>query len=152
MKAKRTSAKETPAPLEIKEAAVPYVVAADPAAMVRTQIYLTKPEYDFLQKEGLHREVPMAAIIRSYIDERMHVPEDAWTKNPMLQPLASDPSWKGHEDGAINHDHYINGSPKKWIKRKGKWVESPPLPDDYNENAKSRAAYDTSLRQLDESK
>ena len=35
------------------------------------------------------------------------------------------------EDGAINHDHYIYGCPKKWMKRKGQWVETPPLPDDY---------------------
>ena len=32
--------------------------------------------------------------------------------------------------------------PKKWMKRKGKWVETPPLPEDYHTNAASAAAYD----------
>jgi len=147
-KASKTTA---PGPSELKDAIAPYGGSAPESSMIRTQIYLTRAEYDFLQKEALHSDEPMAAIIRSYIDERMNVPEDAWTNNPMLEPTTPDPNFKGHEDGAINHDHYIYGCPKKWIKRKGKWVEAPPLPDDYYEDAKSRSAYDKKLRQLDES-
>ena len=28
------------------------------------------------------------------------------------------------------------------MQRKGKWVEAPPLPEDYHSNAQSRRAYD----------
>ena len=61
---------------------------------------------------------------------------------PALASVPDDPNWKGHEDGAINHDHYIYGGPRKWIKRKGQWVEAPPLPEDYYTNPKSAAKYD----------
>src|SRR5581483_668047 len=74
-------------------------------AMVRTQIYLSKAEMEFVQREGARRGLPMAAVIRQYIDEKMEAPDSAWTHNPMLSPSVEDPSWEGHEDGAINHDH-----------------------------------------------
>jgi len=122
------------------------------APMVRTQIYLSKDEYEFVQREASRRDEPMAAVIRRYIDEKMEIPEDAWTNNPILKPLPKDPNWKGHEDGAINHDHYIYGSPKKWIKVKGKYVEAPPLPDDYYRNRASGEAYDKMLKEMDETK
>jgi hypothetical protein len=82
----------------------------------------------------------------------MEIPEDAWTNNPMLRPWPHDPDWKGHEDGGINLDHYLYGCPKKWIKVKGKYVEAPPLPDDYYDNPASGDAYDKMLRELDETK
>jgi hypothetical protein len=122
------------------------------APMIRTQIYLNKEEHDFVRREASRRDEPMAAVIRGFIDEKMEVPEDAWTNNPMLKPTPHDPNWKGHEDGGINHDHYIYGCPKKWIKVKGKYVEAPPLPDDYYENRASSDAYDEMLRELDETK
>ena len=30
----------------------------------------------------------MAAVIRSFIDEKMEIPEDAWTNNPMFATVA----------------------------------------------------------------
>ena len=30
----------------------------------------------------------MAAVIRGFIDEKMEIPEDAWTNNPMLRPCS----------------------------------------------------------------
>jgi hypothetical protein len=136
--------------LELKEAAVAYEVEGSP--MIRTQIYLNKHEYDFVQREAARRDEPMAAVIRNFIDEKMEVPADAWTNNPMLVPTPHDPDWKGHEDAGINHDHYLYGTPKNVIKVKGKWVDAPPLPDDYYENRASRDAYDRKVRKLDESK
>ncbi len=124
----------------LKEAAVPYL--ADEPAMVRTQIYLSRREHDFIQHEASQRGQPMAAVIRAYIDEKMTPPEEVWTDNPLLDAPAPDPSWHGPDDGAVNHDHYIYGTPKKWMRRKGKWVEAPPLPEDYYTNARSRRAYD----------
>jgi hypothetical protein len=135
---------------ELKESAVANEVQDAP--MVRTQIYLNREEYDFVQTEAKRRNEPMAAVIRKFIDEKMEIPEDAWTNNPMLRPWPHDPDWKGHEDGGINHDHYIYGCPKKWIKVKGKYVEAPPLPEDYYENRASGDAYDKLIRELDETK
>ena len=135
---------------ELKEAAVADEVQDVP--MVRTQIYLNREEYDFVQTEARRRNEPMAAVIRNFIDEKMEIPEDAWTNNPMLRPWPHDPDWKGHEDVGINHDHYLYGVPKNVIKVKGKWVDAPPLPDDYYENRASRDAYNRKIRKLDESK
>lgn len=135
--------------LELNEAVVAYHVDQP---MVRTQIYLSKPEYEFVQTEASRRGEPMAAVIRAFIDEKMEVPEDAWTNNPMLEPTAHDPEWKGREDGGINLDHYLYGVPKDWIKMDGKWVKAPALPPDYYENRISRDAYDQKVREMDESK
>lgn len=98
-----------------------------PESMVRTQIYLTRAEHEFLQTEANRQGEPMAAIIRGFIEEKMRPPEDAWTGNPLLEPTVDDPDYSGHEDSAVNHDHYIYGAPKKYAKRRGKWVLSPPL-------------------------
>jgi hypothetical protein len=135
---------------ELKEN--PALLEPQGSTMVRTQIYLSKAEHDFLQSESRRRDEPMASIIRSFIDEKMEIPEEAWTNNPMLEPTVSDPDAEGHEDSSINHDHYIYGCPKKWIKVKGEWIESPPLPDDYYQNRASADAYDKKLRELDESR
>lgn len=98
------------------------------AEMVRTQIYLTSKEHDFVSGESRRLQKPMAAVIRDYIDEKMRVPEDAWANNPLLQEPAGDTDFEGREDGAINHDHYIYGGPKKYKKVKGKWALQPMLP------------------------
>lgn len=132
---------------ELKETAE--VLEMPGAPMVRTQIYLSKPEHDFVAAEARRREQPMAAVIRDFIDEKMEIPEDAWTNNPMLRPTVPDPDGKGHEDGAINHDHYLYGAPKSWIKQNGKWVETPPLPDDYFDNPASANAYDARIAAME---
>jgi hypothetical protein len=136
--------------LELKEAAFAYEVQSEP--MIRTQIYLNRHEYDFVQAEAKRRDAPMAAVIRNFIDEKMEIPEDAWTNNPMLEPMPDEPGFDSPEDAAINHDHYLYGCPKKWIKVKGKYVEAPPLPEDYYDNRASGDAYDKMLRKLDETK
>lgn len=135
---------------ELKDA--PVIQHVESAPMVRTQIYLNKQEYDFVQREASRRDQPMAAVIRNFIDEKMEIPADAWTNNPMLEPTPHDAALSGHEDSGINHDHYLYGTPKNVIKVKGKWVDAPPLPGDYYENRASCAAYDRKIRKLDESK
>jgi|GEM_PF-652773 hypothetical protein len=129
-------------PAILREAALAYEV--DDPPMVRTQIYLSKPEHQFVQNESDRQGRPMAAIIRAFIDEKMEIPDNAWTNNPLIAPPA-DPSFIGPEDGVINDDHYIYGGPKKWMKRNGKWVEAPPLPEDYYTDPASTAAYDRML-------
>jgi hypothetical protein len=143
-KGKYSKASDVSAPEVLRDRADLISTEPESRAMIRTQIYLNRAEYDFLQIESRRRNAPMAAVIRSYIDEKMHVPDEIWENNPLLAPPA-DPKFVGPEDGAINHDHYLYGTPKKWVKRRGKWVEAPPLPGDYYSNPKSAAAYDRSL-------
>jgi hypothetical protein len=121
---------------------VPAAERVEESPMIRTQIYLSRREHEFVSAEASRRNEPMAAVIRGFIDQNMELPDDVWTNNPMLKPIAHDPNFVGHEDGAINHDHYIYGTPKRYMKRGGEWVDTPPLPDDYYKNAASRAAYD----------
>jgi hypothetical protein len=99
--------------------------AAPGSGMVRTQIYLTPEEHRFVDSESRRKGVPMAAVIRDFIEEKMRVPDEAWAK--FLAPVPDDPNWEGPEDGSINHDHYVYGCPKKFVKRKGKWVPAPPV-------------------------
>ena len=129
-------------PDRLKEAALAYEL--DDLPMVRTQIYLSQPEHEFIQNQAARQGQPMAAVIRVFIDEKMDIPESAWTDNPLLSPPA-DPYFVGPEDGAINLDHYVYGGPKKWTKRKGQWVEAPPLPEDYYANPESAAAHDRTV-------
>jgi hypothetical protein len=117
--------------------------------MVRTQIYLSRQEHNFVAAEARRRDQPMAAVIRSFIDEKMEIPEDAWTNNPMLRPFPPDPESKSPPDAAINHDHYLYGAPKSWIKQNGKWIETPPLPDDYFDNPASANAYDALILEME---
>ncbi len=135
-------------PEAIKEEVQTTAAPTESEPMVRTQIYLSRGEYDFLQAEAALRGEPMAALIRSFVDEKMSIPEEVWENNPLLAPPVRDPDWEGHEDGAINHDHYIYGCPKKWVKKNGKWVEAPPLPEDYYTNDASHRAYDKSIEQM----
>ncbi len=90
--------------------------------MVRTQIYLTRTEHGFIEAEAARRGETMAAVIRGCIDDKMRVPDTAWAANPMLEPTPSDAGLELPEDAAINHDHYLYGTAKKYIKKRGKWV------------------------------
>jgi hypothetical protein len=110
--------------LELKEAIAPYQIDLE-TPMVRTQIYLTRAEHTFLQREAERQEQPMSAVIRSIIDEKMTLPDEVWTKNPLLEPTSLDPEYEGHEDSSLNHDHYAYGAPKKYGKKGGKWVLLP---------------------------
>jgi hypothetical protein len=111
----------------LREQAAPYRAEAAEEPMVRTQIYLTRTEHSFLQREAGRLGKPMAGVIREYVDEKMKLPDDAWANNPLLRMPPDDPDWEGHEDAGINHDHYIYGCPKKYVKKNGKWVPAPPL-------------------------
>lgn len=114
-------------PMVLRDDVAPFKAANEPEAMVRTQIYLTREEHRFLQGESTRIGQPMAAVIRGFIDEKMQIPEDAWLNNPLLEPTPMDPDYDGKEDASLNHEHYAYGAPKKYEKRKGKWVLLPPL-------------------------
>lgn len=111
-------------PMMLRDIAPAYSTPAE-ENMIRTQIYLTRAEHEFLQQEGSRRGEPMAAVIRSLIDEKMAIPAEAWLNNPMLEETPEVAGWEGHEDGAINHDHYVYGCAKKYEKKNGEWVLLP---------------------------
>ena len=119
---KRPAKKQPSKPDALKEAIAPHTVEP---AMVRTQVYLTRAEHDFLQSEAARRNEPMSAVLRGIIDEKMTIPEDAWTNNPLLEPTPYDPEYQGHEDSSLNHEHYAYGGQKKYGKKGGKWVLLP---------------------------
>lgn len=106
----------------LQDQAVSYGSKLDESAMVRTQIYLTRPEHEFLQGESARKGKPMAAVIRELIDEKMALPEEVWTRNPLLEPTPYDPGFEGREDGSLNHDYYAYGGSRKYKKVGGKWV------------------------------
>ena len=72
-------------PMVLRDRAEPFEAAAL-ESMVRTQIYLTRAEHEFLQAEAGRRGAPMSAVIREIIDEKMRIPADAWASNPLLAP------------------------------------------------------------------
>ncbi|MEA3211811.1 MAG: hypothetical protein QOE70_4868 [Chthoniobacter sp.] len=127
MKAKR-KAEEASARIQETATVPDGLVITTPAepGMVRTQIYLTAREHAFLQRQAARCGETMASLIRRYIDEKMDLPEDLWTNNPLLEPPVHDPAFVGHEDDSINLDHYLYGTPKRYKKVRGKWVPVAP--------------------------
>ncbi len=89
--------------------------------MVRTQIYLSSRQQEFLQRQAQREGETMAGMIRRFIDEKMEVPADAWKNNPLLEPTPDDPANDLPEDASINLDHYAYGAPKRYKKVAGKW-------------------------------
>ena len=82
--------------------------------MVRTQIYLSARQQEFLQRQAQREGETMAGMIRRFIDEKMEVPPDAWTTNSLLDLAPRDPAEKHlPKDGSTNLDYYVYGSPKR---------------------------------------
>lgn len=123
MKAKKNKSNE---PMVLHDMNPSYMGSIAENTMLRTQIYLTRAEHEFLQQEAGRRGEAMSSVIRGIIDEKMAIPGDAWEDNPMFEATPDVEGWSGHEDGAINHDHYIYGSAKNYEKRNGEWVLLPP--------------------------
>jgi hypothetical protein len=116
-----------PSPPEVlRDGPGPSVTGDEAGGMVRTQIYLTRAEHEFVAAEAARRGESMAAVIRGYIDDKMRLPDTAWTANPMLEPTPRDAGFELPEDAAINHDHYLYGAPKKYVKKRGQWVLTEP--------------------------
>ena len=82
--------------------------------MVRTQIYLSARQQEFLQRQAQREGETMAGMIRRFIDQKMEVPADAWSVNSLLDLPPEDPA-AAHlpEDGSANLDHYVYGTPKR---------------------------------------
>jgi hypothetical protein len=110
----------------LRELQASTVSSEEAAPMVRTQIYLTRAEHGFIAAEAARLGEPMAAVIRGYIDDKMRLPDSAWASNPMLEPTPADPDLQLPEDAAINHDHYLYGAPKKYVRKRGQWMVAEP--------------------------
>lgn len=141
MKTKKISYADIPfsgEPMELKEQ-MPSLAekGAAPEAMVRTQVYLSRGEHEFLQGEASRRGTSMASLIRAFVDEKMAPPSEAWENNSLLDSPA-DPEFIGPEDGVINHDHYIYGGPRKWVKQGKRWEATPLASDDPLSHAATR--------------
>ena len=115
-----------PPPDVLRDVPGPALGADEAVGMVRTQIYLTRAEHGFIASEAARRGEPMAAVIRGYIDDKMRLPDSAWAANPMLEPTPTDAGLELPEDAAINHDHYLYGAPKKYLKKRGQWLLAEP--------------------------
>src|SRR5688572_11561298 len=100
----RKPAKETPAPYTIPSSAMELkdalVIPPPEPELLRTQVYLTREEHQFLQTEANRLDTSMASVLRDIIDERMRVPEKGWNSNPLLAEPVKDSTFEGHEDGA----------------------------------------------------
>ncbi|MGB0991746.1 MAG: hypothetical protein ACPG32_04675 [Akkermansiaceae bacterium] len=85
--------------------------ASDHSEMIRTQVYLTSDQREFLQREGKRTGVSMAEALRRIILEKMQPsgPEvAAWLGNPLLEEVEKDPSFMG--TGSTDLDAGIYGS------------------------------------------
>ena len=85
--------------------------------MVRTQVYLPQATYDALVERAKEQGLTMASQIRAALDEYLQRTQDD-DEGVILQP--DDPIFKmigmfdsGLTDVAINHDHYLYGTPKQ---------------------------------------
>ncbi|NTU43431.1 MAG: hypothetical protein HGA78_10385 [Nitrospirales bacterium] len=73
---------------------------------VRTEIYLTKEEYDYLRRESEKKRVSIAEVVRQLIEERM--PKESYEENPLFS-IGKDGFTMGRARGSEEHDKYIYG-------------------------------------------
>jgi len=85
--------------------------------MVRTQVYLPRGIYDDLQARAKKQGITMAVQIREALEDYLDRAEIEGDDGILR---ADDPIFKmsgmyssGVSDTAINHDHYLYGSPKR---------------------------------------
>ena len=85
----------------------------DPASvqeeLVRTQVYLSVEQRDFLRDEGQKRGVSMAAVLRGIINERMKPSVVHWEGNPLLDDVVVDLGFKSTGTGSLDADAAIYG-------------------------------------------
>jgi hypothetical protein len=76
----------------------------------RTQIYLTKEQYQYLRQQAEKNRSSIAGIIRELIDQRL--PKDNDYKDNPLFSLSDDSLKMGRNKGSRRHDDYIYGRKK----------------------------------------
>ncbi|MEW6416582.1 MAG: CopG family transcriptional regulator [Nitrospirota bacterium] len=76
----------------------------------RTQIYLTKEQYQYLQRQAEKKKASIAEIVRELINERLPKDKD-YEDNPLFS-IAKDGFSMGKPRGSMKHDEYIYGKRK----------------------------------------
>jgi len=76
----------------------------------RTQIYLTKEQYQYLRLQAEKKDSSIAGIIRELIDQRL--PKDADYEDNRLFSFSADKLKMGRSKGSSRHDDYIYGRKK----------------------------------------
>ncbi len=77
--------------------------------LVRTQIYLSVEQREFLREEGQKSGISMAAALREIISERMKPALVNWEGNPLLDDVAVDPEFKSTGTGSTDADAAVYG-------------------------------------------
>lgn len=71
----------------------------------RTQIYLTKEQYEFLRRQAEKNKASIAEIVRKLINE--HLPKDKDYENNPLFSLGADGLSMSRSQGSRRHDDHI---------------------------------------------
>ncbi len=71
----------------------------------RTQIYLTKEQYQYLRQQAEKKKASIAEIVRELIDERLPKEKD-YEENPLFS-VGRDGFSMGRHKGSMKHDDYI---------------------------------------------
>ena len=72
---------------------------------IRTQIYLTQEEYEYLRYQSEKKRASIAEVIRQLIEEKMPKEKD-YENNPLFV-IGRDGFSMGRREGSIKHDDYI---------------------------------------------
>jgi len=71
----------------------------------RTQLYLTKEQYEFLRRQAEKNKASIAEVVRKLINE--HLPKDKDYENNPLFSLGADGFSMGRPHGSRGHDDHI---------------------------------------------
>lgn len=72
---------------------------------IRTQIYLTKKEYEYLQRQSEAQQASIAEVVRHLIDEKM--PGEKDYEDNLLFSISKNSFSMGRKEGSEKHDDYI---------------------------------------------
>jgi hypothetical protein len=85
--------------------------------MKRKQIYIAPEQEEALQEIAYEAGVPVSHVIReavaAYIAERQEVTVKEPEDHPLWRIVGAADDPDAPADGALNHDHYLYGAPKK---------------------------------------
>ncbi len=85
------------------------VSGGEASELVRTQVYLSVGQRDYLQSEGKRRGISMAAALREIISESMRPAAASWVGNPLLDEVVEDVDFKSSGSGSESVDESVYG-------------------------------------------
>ena len=72
---------------------------------IRTQIYLTMEEYEYLSQQSEKRQSSIAEVVRQLIEEKMPKEKD-YEDNPLFA-IGKKGLSMGRKEGSVKHDDYL---------------------------------------------